>query len=84
MPISPELASLVHKPLQPPLRRPLRRCRGAQPPAEGAPGYQEPVLQQGKQWGRVQSCLDHARDEADHKTIWLHPHLPTDGGLCPR
>lgn len=33
---------------------------------------------------RVQSCLDHARDEADHKTIWLHPHLPTDGGLCPR
>lgn len=56
MPISPELASLVHKPRQPPLRRPLRRCRGAQPPAEGAPGCQEPVLQQGKQWGEYRAA----------------------------
>ena len=56
MPISPELASLVHKPRQPPLWRPLRRCQGAQPPAEGTPGCQEPVLQQGKQWGEYKAA----------------------------
>ena len=80
MPVSSELLSCG----RPALPRPRPGCRGGRPPAEGAPGLPGARAAGGEAAAECAQPPEHTGDQAAQKTSWLRPHLPTDGGRCPR